>query len=120
MLAWRGPAPANRGPRESGLAELVPNQLASPNFVLVVASAQRTPTYASRWLLPRASSGSSFGPALWEDPRCLGEIRWRPTSRADARRHPSFSVVADPQRTIAYPSGRLLPRASSGSRLDPA
>src|SRR5713101_6348112 len=38
----------------------------------------------------------------------------------NCRRHTSFSVVAGPQRTIAYASGRLLPRASSGSTLVPA
>jgi len=34
-------------------------------------------------------------------------------------RHTSFSVVASPQRTTTYASGWLLPRASSGSQLDP-
>src|SRR6266852_774766 len=38
---------------------------------------------------------------------------------ANLLRHTSFSVGSDPQRTNKYASGRCLPRASSGSQLDP-
>src|SRR6266852_5020207 len=38
---------------------------------------------------------------------------------ANLLRHTSFSVASDAQRTYRYASRRWLPRASSGSQLDP-